>query len=80
MKLTKPRTSWLIITLFIVFVLVSLSTTSGAVIYMTSDAETQKCMEDFLKDFRLGEITKLPDRPKSFIDSVEFFWDLIKQK
>lgn len=47
---------------------------------MTSDAETQKCMEDFLKDFRFGEITKLPDRPKSLGDSVEFFWDLIKQK
>ncbi len=80
MKTTKPRTSWLVIALFIVLVVLSVSTMSGATIYYIGDAETKHRMMDFLDDFRPGHITVMPTYPRGVVEDIKFFLGFIIHK
>lgn len=74
------RTNWAVIALFILLCIVCIPLFGISITRSVADAETVRCLDDFLKDFRLSEITLLPEHPKPFLDNVMFFYGLLTGK
>lgn len=75
----KQKTNWLLIAGVVVLLVV---TAIGSITYTvkeTASPETLRQIAEFAKDFRWGEITLLPEKPKPIWDTVQFFWELWTQ-
>lgn len=75
----KQKTNWLLIASVLVLLLAIAIGSISYTVKCTASPETLRQIAEFAKDFRWGEITALPEHPKSFWDSVQFFWELWTQ-
>ena len=83
----KTRTKWSVVLLFVLICAVCMPAPVAVYYTVYADAETKKCMEDFLKDFRPGDITQMPSDKDNwaawageFGDNVKFLWELVTRK
>jgi hypothetical protein len=72
----KPRTSWMVVLLFVLLCISTIGT--GTVIYIekTASPETLDSIRLFLEGFRPKHISTMPTHPKGVANDLNFFFKL----